>query len=498
MMRKSGVLLPVASLPSPYGIGCFGKAAYQFIDQLKRAGQSYWQILPLGPTGYGNSPYQSFSTFAGNPYFIDLEEVQKMGWLLPQECDDCDFGTQEQKIDYHKLYLHREALLRKAYERSDIKKDTRFQMFCSEEAKWLEDYCLYMVLKNSFGGKSWHEWDEDIRFRKKEALQKHYKENEDEIAFYKFQQFLFSLQWRKLKEYANEMGIEIIGDIPIYVAFDSADTWSAPELFQLDDSLLPIDVAGCPPDGFSSEGQLWGNPVYDWEYHEATKYDWWCKRIDHHRQLYDMIRIDHFRGLDEYYSIPYGDATAEYGSWKAGPKMAFFKALYQKLGRVEIIAEDLGFPTEGVSKLLKDTSFPGMNVLQFAFDSRENGNYLPYTYVVNSVVYTGTHDNDTTKAWYQNLDDVDKAGALEYLGREALDDDEAVDVMIRLAMGSVAKLCIIPLQDYLRLDGMARINEPSTLGDNWTWRLKKNEFTESVVEEMRNLTRIYGRLKQNK
>ena len=496
MMRKSGVLLPVASLPSRYGIGCFSKEAYQFVDQLEKCGQSFWQILPLGPTGYGDSPYQSCSTFAGNPYFIDLEELQKMGWLSQEECDDCDFGKQEQKIDYHKLYLHREPLLRKAYERSGIVGDALFQQFCSEEATWLEDYCLYMVIKNTFNGARWHDWDEDIRFREEVALRRYRREYEEEIIFYKFQQFLFSQQWKRLKNYANEKGIKIIGDIPIYVALDSADTWATPELFQFDEELLPIEVSGCPPDGFSSTGQLWGNPLYDWDYHEKTEYEWWCKRINHNARLYDMLRIDHFRGLDEYYSIPYGDITAEFGSWREGPRMSFFKALWKRLGEVDIIAEDLGFPTPGVSRLLSETCLPGMNVLQFAFDSRDAGNYLPYTYTVNSVVYTGTHDNNTTKAWYQELNTIDKKGALEYLGRTGLKADEAVDIMIRMALGSVAKLCVIPIQDYLHLGAQARINTPSTLGDNWTWRLKEGEITSAITKEIKELSRIYGRAGQ--
>jgi 4-alpha-glucanotransferase len=495
-MRKSGVLLPVASLPSDYGIGGFSKEAYRFIEQLEEAGQSYWQILPMGPTGYGDSPYQSFSTFAGNSYFIDLEELQSRGWVTKEECDACDFGDNIHEIDYYKLYRSREKVLRTAYENSNIKECKAFTEFCDKEQAWLDDYCLYMVVKASFGGKSWIEWDTDIRFRKAEAMRKYSISYEDEIVFYKFQQFIFMEQWEQLKEYANEKNIEIIGDIPIYVALDSADTWAAPELFQLDEERLPTAVAGCPPDGFSRTGQLWGNPLYDWAYHENNDYTWWMKRILHHQRLYDIIRIDHFRGFDAYYSIPYGSETAEYGEWKTGPGIAFFKVLWERLGEVEIIAEDLGFLTESVCNLLAESGYPGMKVLQFAFDSREDGNYLPHNYTPNSVVYTGTHDNNTTKAWYQNLADKDKEFALEYLGRNTKSADEITWALIQMAQGSVASRCIIPLQDYLLFGEETRINTPSTLGGNWTWRMDKDDLTEELIMRMRQMTKLYGRIRK--
>ena len=494
MKRKSGVLLPVASLPSPYGIGSFSKEAYTFIDQLEHAGQSYWQILPLGPTGYGDSPYQSFSTFAGNPYFIDLEALQNMGWLTKEECDSYDFGNNACEIDYYKLNQSRNELLKKAFERGNISENIEFWNFCKEEEKWLNDYCLYVVIKKVFEGKSWIEWEEDIRFRKEEAVRQYMEKYEEEVLFHKFLQFLFIKQWKNLKSYANERGIKIIGDIPIYVAFDSADTWSKPELFQLDERRNPTAVAGCPPDAFSDTGQLWGNPLYKWSYHRNTRYEWWIRRMESMGKLYDIVRIDHFRGFDEYYSIPYGHDTAQYGVWEKGPGMEFFHALKENIGETEIIAEDLGFLTPSVFQLLEETGFPGMKVLQFAFGSREDGHYLPHNYSNNTVVYTGTHDNNTTKDWYQNLSEYEKEFVQEYLGMESLEPKEAVWGIIRLAMGSVAKRCIVPIQDYLEKGGEARINEPSTLGGNWTWRMENGELTKTQLKKIKTLTQLYGRI----
>ena len=324
-MRKGGVLLPVSSIPSKYGIGTFSKQAYEFVDFLERAGQSFWQILPLGPTGYGDSPYQSFSTFAGNPYYIDLEELIKKGWLTKEECDACDFGSDDGYVDYEKIYLSRFRILKIAYERSNIKEDKEFGKFKEDNAAWLGDYALYMAVKNSFHGISWIEWEEDIRLRKPEAMKAYKEKFADEIEFYQFQQFVFAVQWLALKAYANKKKISIIGDIPIYVAFDSADTWANPELFQLDESYSPTGVAGCPPDSFSATGQLWGNPLYKWEYHKETGYEWWMHRISYCYRLYDVVRIDHFRGFDEYYFIPYGDTTAEFGHWEKGSGYDIFK-----------------------------------------------------------------------------------------------------------------------------------------------------------------------------
>lgn len=493
-MRESGILLPVFALPSAYGIGCFSKEAYEFVDQLKEAGQSKWQILPLGPTGYGDSPYQSFSTFAGNPYFIDLETLIREGLLTEEECKSYDFGEIQDSIDYEKLYLNRFKILHQAYRRFDGSQNWEYREFLDENRDWLDEYCLFMALKNKHGGVSWREWKAPYRDRVENALEEARSELAGEIDFYRFQQYEFNRQWKRLHAYANENGIEIIGDIPIYVAFDSADTWAAPELFQFDENKEPSAVAGCPPDGFSATGQLWGNPLYDWEYHKKTGYAWWMRRIVHCFRLYDIVRIDHFRGFDEYYAIPYGEKTAVNGKWMPGPGIQFFRTMEEKLGRLNIIAEDLGFLTDSVLKLLDDTGFPGMKVIQFAFDSRESANYLPHTYTENCVVYTGTHDNDTTRGWYHHVNKECRDFAKEYLHKHALDEDELAWDFIAMAMGSVAKLCVIPVQDYLCRGSEARINTPSTLGNNWVWRLKKDEINDTLIKEIRKITKLYGRL----
>lgn len=490
-MRKSGVLLPVSSIPSKYGIGTFSKQAYNFIDLLEKAGQSYWQILPLGPTGYGDSPYQSFSTFAGNPYYIDLEALIEAGYLTEAECDQYDFGDNDEYIDYEKIYLSRFKVLKTAYHNSEIEKDPDYTKFVRDNGYWLDDYALYMAVKNSFDGKSWSEWDEDIKLRKPAAMKQYREQYAEEVAFYQFQQYLFAKQWFALKEYANRKKIQIIGDIPIYVAFDSADTWANPELFQLDDTLTPIAVAGCPPDAFSATGQLWGNPLYKWDYHKKTEYAWWMKRIAYCYELYDVVRIDHFRGFDEYYSIPYGDETAEYGHWEQGPGYDIFKTMKAKLGNKAVIAEDLGFLTDSVIRLVKKTGYPGMKILQFAFDSREESDYLPHNYVANSIVYTGTHDNDTTLGWYEKLSRKDKAFAKRYLNIRSRKDVQWE--FIRAAMASVSDTCVIPMQDYLGLGEEARINIPSTLGINWKWRMLPGQFTEELAERIYKMTKLYGR-----
>lgn len=491
-MRKGGVLLPVSSIPSKYGIGTFSKQAYEFVDFLERAGQSFWQILPLGPTGYGDSPYQSFSTFAGNPYYIDLEELIKKGWLTKEECDACDFGSDDGYVDYEKIYLSRFRILKIAYERSHIKEDKEFGKFKEDNAAWLEDYALYMAVKNSFHGVSWIEWEEDIRLRKPEAMKAYKEKFADEVEFYQFQQFVFSVQWLALKAYANKKKISIIGDIPIYVAFDSADTWANPELFQLDESCTPTGVAGCPPDSFSATGQLWGNPLYKWEYHKETGYEWWMQRISYCYRLYDVVRIDHFRGFDEYYFIPYGDTTAEFGHWEKGPGYDIFKVMKEKIGKKPVIAEDLGFLTPSVISLVKKTGYPGMKILQFAFESREESDYLPHNYSNNSVVYTGTHDNDTTIGWYDSLNRQDKAFAKRYLNIKA--KKEIYWEFIRAALSSVADTAIIPVQDYLGLGSEARVNVPSTLGNNWKWRLRAGQLDDSLAERIREMTKLYGRI----
>lgn len=490
-MRESGVLLPIFSLPSKYGIGCFSKEAYRFVDQLKRAGQKKWQILPLGPTGYGDSPYQSFSTYAGNPYFIDLETLIEEGLLTAQECEAARFGADETQIDYEKMYLNRFPVLRQAFHR--FRPWDEYWSFVNENEDWLTDYCLYMAIKENQNGVSWIGWEEKYRNREPEAMEQAKRTLAQEMDFYRFQQFEFDRQWKRLHAYANAQGIKIIGDIPIYVAFDSADTWANPELFQFDENNFPTGVAGCPPDAFSATGQLWGNPLYNWEYHRKTGYAWWLKRISYCFRLYDVVRIDHFRGFDEYWAVPYGDKTAENGRWLPGPGMDLFHTVNERLGKLDIIAEDLGFLTDSVLQLLKDSGYPGMKVIQFAFDSRESANYLPHTYPNNCVVYTGTHDNTTTRAWYHEIKKECRDFAKEYLCKPALDEDTLAWDFIAMAMGSVADLCIIPMQDYLCLDARARINTPSTLGGNWTWRMAKDAVTEELLQEMRRVTRLYGR-----
>ena len=492
-MRRNGMLLPIASLPSPYGIGGFSKEAYEFIDLLEETGQKLWQILPLGPTSYGDSPYQSFSTFAGNPYFIDLDTLAEKGWLTKEACEASDYGDNESYIDYGRIYNSRFVLLKQAFLNSDILSDEKFTEFCKANQHWLPDYVLYMALKNQNDGKSWIEWEEEIRLRKPEAVEYYKKELEEECNFYEFLQYEFHEQWTKVKEYAHEKGIQIVGDVPIYVAFDSADTWANPELFQLDEKNLPLGVAGCPPDAFSATGQLWGNPLYNWAYHKKTGYDWWLKRIAYCFDLYDIVRIDHFRGFDEYYSIPYGDETAVNGHWEKGPGMDLFNTVKEKLGELDIIAEDLGFLTESVFQLLKDSGYPGMKVLQFAFDPSEDSDYLTYKYQRNCVVYTGTHDNDTTAGWFEKLSDEDKEVALRYMNSFYTPKEEQHWDLIALAMRSTADTCIIPVQDFLGLGSEARINMPSTLGDNWKWRMTKGAFSEELKEKIRRMTKLYGR-----
>lgn len=487
-MRRSGILLPISSLSSKYGIGSFSKEAFEFVDFLEKSKQKLWQILPLGPTGYGDSPYQAFSTFAGNPYFIDLEALIEEELLTEEECRVLD-GDQI-RIDYAKQFSCRYTLLRQAYKRvKDI--DENEKKFRKENSFWLEDYALYMAIKNSKGGKSWIDWDGDLKLRKEEALNYCRHHLKEEIEFYQFQQYYFYKQWIKLKKYANEKGIKVIGDIPIYVSLDSADAWAHPELFLLDELKTPKLVSGCPPDAFSPTGQLWGNPIYDWEYHKQTGYDWWKKRMHYCFLLYDIVRIDHFRGFDEYYTIPYGSENAMTGKWEKGPGMDFFDHMKKELGKREIIAEDLGFLTDSVIELLKNTGYPGMKVLQFAFDSREESDYYPHNYSKNCVVYTGTHDNDTTTNWFKELDEEDKHLAIEYL--DLKNDKDICDVMIHTAFSSVADTCIIPMQDYLEVGEEGRINKPSTLGDNWTWRLKGEECTDQLAKRISDLVRIYQR-----
>lgn len=494
-MRSCGILMPIASLPSAYGIGCFDQAAYDFVDQLQKAGQRYWQILPMGPTGYGDSPYQSFSTFAGNPYFISLETLIEKGYLTKEECEKESAGTSEDWVEYSELYSSRFTLLKTAFERSNCREQAEYHEFVDKNAVWLKNYAVFMAIKDEKKGESYLEWEDDIRFRKPEAMERYQNQLQHQIDFYQFLQFEFSSQWSKLKKYANDRGVQIIGDIPIYVALDSADTWASPELFQFDEKGEPKAVAGCPPDGFSATGQLWGNPLYDWDAHLKQNYDWWIRRIGVCLSWYDMVRIDHFRGFDEYYSIPYGDKTAENGHWEKGPGAEMFHRLKNWFGELPIIAEDLGFLTDGVRNLLKESGFPGMKVLQFAFDASEDSDYLPYRYDTNCVVYTGTHDNTTTYGWWETMADSEKAVALAYLNRRKdTPTEELTWDLICLALGSKGDLCMIPMQDYLTLGKEARINTPSTLGYNWKWRMKPDVFDDDLCLRIRKAARLYGRI----
>lgn len=499
MKRSAGILLAISSLPSRYGIGCFSESAYRFVDWLAEAGQTYWQILPLGMTSYGDSPYQSFSTFAGNPYFISLEELVKEGLLEEKDCENTDWGMDETKVDYGKIYKNRYRLLRKAYvQYLDKCNDTeKINNFCTNN-NWLEEYALFMALKDHFGGAPFSRWEKDIRLGQEEAKDRYRRELAENIHFYKFIQFLFFKQWHALKKYAHKKGIRIIGDIPIYVAYDSADVWTEPELFAMNENCVPKAVAGVPPDGFSAEGQLWGNPLYDWKHHRKTGYAWWIARMKHCFDMYDVVRIDHFRGFDEYYSIPYGE-TAVNGHWEKGPGLELFQALEGTLGKREVIAEDLGFMTDSVRRLVKKSNFPGMKVLEFAFDSRDTGSsndYLPHNYKKNCVVYTGTHDNQTLVSWFQTIQSGERKMVRDYLCDHYTPDEEIHRSLISLVMESRAQLCIIPMQDYLGLDDNSRMNTPATVGENWKWRMRGEDMNRQLCKEIRGMTARYGRVQR--
>lgn len=505
MTRKSGILMPVFSLPSRFGIGCFDREAYAFIDFLVESGQSCWQVLPFCQTGFGDSPYQSVSSFAGNPYFIDLEQLIEDGLLTWDECNAVFFGSEQERVDYGAMYENRYPLLRKAYERfadgigdraqngASAQKD-EYQAFLGREAYWLRDYALFMAIKQKEQGKSWLEWEPQYAQRDEQALRDAQAELSEEIGFIYFQQYEFLRQWNKLHAYAQKKGIQIIGDIPFYVAMDSAATWAHREIFQFDAQGEPIAVAGCAPDAFSKTGQLWGNPLYDWDKLKESGYRWWINRIARNLEFYDVIRIDHFNGFAEYYAVPYGDETAENGTKEKGPGMDFFSALAGALGEIPIIAEDLGTLTPVTEKLLKDSGYPGMKVLQYAFDWTEYSYYLPYNHINNCVVYTGTHDNTTTRAWIEEISDHDRDFARRYIHSENTDYGTFVWDFIREAYRSVADLCIIPLQDYLVKGKEARINNPGTLGQNWQWRLQPNFLSEELARSIYALTKLYGRL----
>ena len=497
MKRSSGILMPISSLPSPYGIGTLGKAAYDFADFLYSSGQSYWQILPVGPTSYGDSPYQSFSTYAGNPYFIDLDMLIEDGLLTRAEVEAKEWGKDPRNVDYGTIYCNRFDILALAKERGWQRDKSEVQKFMEENSRWLPDYALFMALKRHFGMRSWTEWeDEDIRLRKPAAMDKYRALLREDVELFIYIQYLFYKQWTELKSYINGYGVGIIGDLPIYVAMDSADVWAEPGFFQLDERNVPVAVSGVPPDAFSAAGQLWGNPLYAWDRMQKDGFGWWIRRIDGASKMYDVIRIDHFRGFASYWSVKYGEETACHGKWITGPGMALVGVLKGWFKNLEFIAEDLGYATPDVEKLLKDSGFPGMKVLEFAFDSRDSSSYLPHTYSENCVCYTGTHDNSPVALWRNEARAEDIAYCERYLG---INEAEGFNWgMIRGGMSSVARLFVAQMQDYLNLGEGHRMNIPSTLGGNWTWRMLPGEADEALSEKLYSITKLYGRLTRTK
>jgi len=487
--RSSGVLLPISSLPSPYGIGNFGADARQWVDFLYDAGQSYWQILPLTPTGEGDSPYQSFSAFAGNRFFIDFDTLYEEGLLKREEYADLRWGNSVRQVDYETVYRNREPVLRRAFSR--FYDDAKLDDFVKQNS-WFEHYSLYMVIKATQRSRTWMEWDQPLRDREPDAINRVKKEFAEDIRYYAFMQYQFEKQWSALRAYANSKGIRIIGDIPIYVSMDSADVWENHHLFQLDDNNLPIEVSGCPPDYFSEDGQLWGNPLYRWDTMAKTGYEWWIKRLRKNFALFDVLRLDHFRGLESYFAIPFGETTAKNGYWKPGPGKEFVDVVERTAPNALIIAEDLGFMTDEVRELLEYSTYPGMKIVLYAFDECETDDNVPYRYDANTVVYTGTHDNETVKGWCENAPQSSIRQAMDYMGVRSRGDIPRG--MIRLAMQSNSNLAVIPLQDWLELDNDARLNTPSTLGENnWRWRLEKKALSKELADEIAKMTLIYGR-----
>ena len=484
--------MPISSLPSRHGIGTLGAEARKFVDFLADAGQSWWQIFPVVPTCYGDSPYQSFSAYAGNPYLIDLDLLCEDGLLTPAEVNAVSWGTDPARVDYSAIYNGRFPLLHLAMERGWERDADKVKAFSEENDAWLPDYALFMALKRHFGMNAWTEWpDEDIRLRRPEAVARYREELADDIRLFTYIQYLFFRQWEALRSYAHEKGIGIIGDLPIYVAMDSADVWADPRAFQLDERNVPAEVAGVPPDYFTADGQLWGNPLYDWDAMKADGYTWWIRRIAGASRLYDILRIDHFRGLESYWAVPYGETTAKVGRWVKGPGMDLMNVLTEKFPNIQFIAEDLGYLTPEVRQLLEDSGLPGMKVLQFAFDSREAANYLPHTYPRHCVCYAGTHDNSTLMGWKDEAAPADIAMAREYLG---LHDEEGFNWgVLRGGMSSVANLFVAQMQDYLGLGGEARMNTPGILGGNWQWRMLPGQITDELTARIARMTSLYGR-----
>lgn len=528
--RNAGILMPVSSLPSPYGIGTFGKDAYDFVTFVKECNHKYWQVLPLGPTTYGDSPYQSYSAFAGNPYFVDLDMLIEAGFLLKSEVISRDwgdgivpvnvseddavngrFGTyrdgnigDERYVSYEKIYNNRFDILRIAYNRfkaacAESKKTLakglplykQFDNFVKDNADWLEDYALFMALKSHFNNVSWGEWETDIKFRKPEAMSRYEEQLSDDIGYWKFIQFEFHLQWNALKQYANSNGIEIIGDIPIYMGYDSVDVWANQGEFQLDENLTPIKVAGVPPDAFSDAGQKWGNPLYDYDKMEANGFSWWRKRMAASAKLYDVIRIDHFIGIVKYYTIPADMPDARQGEYRQGPGQKLLDAINESIGDKKIIAEDLGVEVPEVAKILKENGYPGMKVLEFAFGGDRKNPHLPYNYTQNLVCYGGTHDNETLLGFFEDRGDWELGYAYDYL--DTRDKGRMVDQVFRAAYSSVAVLTVFAVQDILKLGNWARMNLPSSMGNNWKWRMQKGQLGQHELECMRYLASVFDR-----
>ena len=489
-MRSSGILMHISSLPGPYGIGTMGKRAFEFVDFLSSSGQSIWQILPLNPTGYGDSPYQSCSTFAGNHYLIDLDALVEEGLLEKEELDRITWCHLETKVDFGIQYHNRLQVLRLAYER--FRDDQALESFCRENRSWLEDFALFMALKGHFGGKPWYQWEKELKVRTEEAMETARQELKEEMRFYCFVQFLFFRQWHALRAYAHENGIRIIGDVPIYVPYDSVEVWKDTQLFQLDEDLNPVAVAGCPPDSFSADGQLWGNPLYRWDKMREDGFQWWIRRLAAAGELYDVVRMDHFRGLESYWSIPYGDETAKGGKWVKGPGLAFVNAVKENLPQLDMIAEDLGFLTQEVLDLRDASGYPGMKILEFAFDPREPSDYLPHGYISNTVCYTGTHDNMTMRQWFDTAEEDTVEYATAYMN--LTEQEGLVWGVIRTAFATVSDCCVIQMQDYLGLGTEARMNFPGTLSDsNWTWRANDDILDENLAKKILAMTKLFGR-----
>lgn len=492
LKRGAGLLLPISSLPSPYGIGTLGKEAYKFVDYLVEAGQKYWQVLPVGPTSYGDSPYQSFSAFAGNPYFIDLDYLVEEGLITKAQIKKFPWGDNVEYIDYATVYGSRFQILRMAFNNSTYAETKEYAQFEKDNEYWLDDYSLYMAVKFKFDNQEWSKWDYDIKARQPEAIDRYKEELKDDIAFWKFCQFKFFEQWNKLRVYANESGIEIIGDIPIYVAMDSADVWAHKDLFELDEDFEQINVAGVPPDAFSEDGQLWGNPLYNWNRMEECDFEWWKQRMASNSKIYDYIRIDHFIGVVNYYSIEAGCENAKEGVWRQGPGKKLTDAIDSAIGDAKIIAEDLGIVSPAVRELLAETGYPGMNIIEFAFDGGPTNSHLPHNYKPNSLVYGGTHDNETVVGYFSSRSAADLKYAYKYLG--VTKKSEIPAAVLRAAYASVAAIAIFQVQDILELGNEARMNTPSTVGDNWKWRMLKGSLTKKKAKELKELAEFYARL----